>query len=87
MFAKHVASMSSCALCATKVHKIVGMAAPNATFFVWWAKYFECVWVVDVVRMALLIIYKVCVWLGVGWAIAYRTICREQWLRVSFWLL
>jgi len=40
--------------------------------------------VVDVVRMALLIIYKVCVWLGVGWAIAYRTMCREQWLRVSF---
>ena len=32
----------------------------------------------------LLIIYKVCVWLGVGWAIAYRTMCREQWLRVSF---
>ena len=32
------------ALCATKVHKIVGMAAPNATFFVWWAKYFEWGW-------------------------------------------
>jgi hypothetical protein len=43
--------------------------------------------VVDVVRMALLIIYRVCVWLGVGWAIAYRTVCREKWLRVSFWLL
>ena len=40
--------------------------------------------VVDVVQMALLIIYKVCVWLGAGWAIAYRTMCREQWLRVFF---
>ena len=39
-----VASMSSCALCATKVHKIVGMDAPNATFFVWCAKYFEWGW-------------------------------------------
>ena len=43
--------------------------------------------VVNVVQMSLLIIYKVCVWLGAGWAIAYRTMCREQWLRVSFWLL
>ena len=65
MFAKHVASMSSCALCATKVHKIVGMAAPNATFFVWCAKYFEWGWGGGWVRMALLIIYRVCVWLGV----------------------
>ena len=60
------------------------MDAPNATFFIWCAKYFEWGWVVDVVQMALLIIYKVCVWLGVGWAIAYRTMCREQWLRVFF---
>jgi len=37
---EHVGS----ALCATKVHKIVGMDAPNATFFVWWAKYFEWGW-------------------------------------------
>ena len=36
------------------------MAAPNATFFVWWAKYFECVWGGGWVRMALLIIYGVC---------------------------
>ena len=44
------------------------MAAPNATFFVWWAKYFECVWGGGWVQMALLIIYKVCVfgWGGVG---------------------
>jgi len=32
------------ALCATKVHKIVGMDAPNATFFIWYAKYFEWGW-------------------------------------------
>ncbi len=44
------------------------MDAPNATFFIWCAKYFEWGWVVNVVRMALLIIYKVCVfgWGGVG---------------------
>ena len=37
---EHVGS----ALCATKVHKIVWMDAHNATFFVWWAKYFEWGW-------------------------------------------
>ena len=70
VFAMLVASMSSCALCATKVHKIVGMAAPNATFFVWWAKYFECVWGGGWVRMALLIIYGVVLLVGrdgIGW--------------------
>ena len=82
-----VASMSAARYVLQKYTKSWGWMPPMPHFLFGVRNILNGDGVVDVVRMALLIIYKVCVWLGVGWAIAYRTMCREQWLRVSFWLL